>query len=172
MVSPPVLVSAVTLFLLFMIFVLPVMSGRLSALTGYTVSPDTSFIYSPAELVAMAEAYGPEGRAYYVFSRFTFDLAWPAVYLFFMTSLTTYLLRHLPVSSSWRMLNLLPLAGALFDLLENGAASTVMLLYPYVPLLAAALAPIFTFLKWVTIGLSFAVILVGLGLAVKRILKR
>jgi len=153
-----------------MLFVLPKMAGRLSEITGVNQSPDTSFIYSAADLYAMAEAYGPEGRAYYIYQRFTFDLFWPLVYLLFFLALITLLYRQLPSTSSLRIVNLLPFAGVLFDLLENSGAAYVMYRYPeQVPFLAA-LVPVFTFFKWLFIGLSSLAILAGVViLLLKRI---
>lgn len=158
----PVVIAALVVFAFFIILVLPQMAGQLAALSGVDVSPDTSFIYTASDLYAMAEAYGPEGRAYYIYSRFTFDLIWPAAYLFFFAATITYLFRVLPKNSSWRLVNLLPFAGTFFDLCENSAASLVMLRYPAETVMAAHLAPLFTFLKWFFIALSFAALPAGL----------
>ncbi len=158
----PVVVAAVLVFAFFMAVVLPQMSGQLAAVSGVNISPDTSFIYTARDLYAMAEAYGPDGRDYYIYSRFTFDLIWPAAYLFFLAAAITYLFRFLPEKSPWRLVNLLPFAGALFDLFENSAASLVMFRYPAETAVIDHLAPLFTFLKWLFIGLSFAALAAGL----------
>jgi hypothetical protein len=169
-VSTPVIAGSLAVFILFMLFVLPKMAGRLSEMTGVSVSPDTSFIYSAADLYAMAEAYGAEGRAYYIHQRFTFDLIWPLAYLLFFLALITLLYRHLPAASSLRLVNLLPFAGVLFDLLENSGAAYLMYRYPEPVPFLAALVPVFTFLKWLMIGLSSLAILIGIvNLLVKRI---
>lgn len=165
-------IAVTLLFILFMALVLPHMAGRLTALTGVTVSPDTSFLYTAEALYAMAEAYGAEGRAYYIYSRFTFDVVWPVVYLLFFTFIITFFFRHLPSSSPWRAANLLPLAGALFDVLENSAASLVMFRYPLPTPVIAQLAPVFTFFKWTLIGLCFIALLIGLGINVYACLNR
>jgi len=170
-VTLPVLIAALVLFILFMILVLPNMAGQLTDMTGVAVSPDTSFIYSAKDLYAMAEAYGEEGRAYYICSRFTFDLIWPAVYLFFLMATITYLFRFLSPENPLRLVNLLPFAGAFFDLLENSAASLVIYRYPLTSSFAAWLAPVFTFFKWIFIGLSFFALILGLGLALLRYYK-
>jgi hypothetical protein len=169
-VSTPVIAGSLAVFTLFMLFVLPKMAGRLSEMTGVDLSPDTSFIYSAADLYAMAEAYGAEGRAYYIYQRFTFDLIWPLAYLLFFLALITLLYRHLPPTSNLRLVNLLPFAGVLFDLLENSGAAYLMYRYPDPVPFLAALVPVFTFLKWFMIGLSSLVILIGIvSLLVKRI---
>lgn len=168
-VTLPVVIAAVVIFAFFIIVVLPQMAGQLAAISGVDISPDTSFIYTARELYAMAEAYGPEGRDYYIYSRFTFDLIWPAAYLFFLAATITYLFRFLPEKSPWRLVNLLPFAGTLFDLLENSAASLVMFRYPAETAVVAHLAPLFTFLKWLFIALSFAALVTGVVLQCKNL---
>ncbi len=167
-VTLPVVIAAVAAFAFFIIVVLPQMAGQLAALSGVDISPDTSFIYTARDLYAMAEAYGPDGRTYYIYSRFTFDLIWPAVYLFFLAATITCFFRFLPEKSPWRLVNLLPFAGALFDLLENSAASLVMFRYPAETVLVDHLAPLFTFLKWIFIALSFIILATGLAFKIAR----
>ena len=157
-----VLIAAVVIFILFMILVLPDMAGRLAAMTGVEKSPDTSFIYSADDLYTMAHSYGEQGRAYYIYQRFTFDLIWPVVYLFFFTALITSLFEQFPANSSLRMVNLLPLGGAFFDLLENSGASIVMYRYPLSSPVLSAVVPFFTFLKWIFIALGTVAVLYGI----------
>jgi hypothetical protein len=116
-------------------------------------------VNSKDDLYRMADAYGEMGRAAYVRVRFTFDLVWPLVYLFFLgTSLSWSLARALPEGNRWRMSNLFAVFGWLFDMLENIAASIVMLNYPNHTPVLDALSPVFTFLKWVFIGGSFVIL--------------
>jgi len=167
----PILLVAILVFVAFMVLVLPNMAGQLGEITGVDVSPDTSFIYSSTDLYEMAEAYGEEGRAYYIYSRFTFDVAWPLAYVFFLAVTTSYLYRNHSPGKSWKLVNLLPLVGGIFDFLENSAASLVMYRYPLETPVVATLAPVFTFIKWVLIVLSFAVLIIGLLLKVKNFIK-
>jgi len=169
--SAPLLLVAILVFFFFMALVLPSMAGQLGAITGVDVSPDTSFIYSSADLYEMAEAYGEEGRAYYIYSRFTFDVVWPLAYMFFLVVTTSYLYRDHSTISSWKLVNLLPLAGGLFDFLENSAASLVMYRYPLETPVAANLAPVFTFIKWILVVLSFAALTIGLLLKGQHMIK-
>lgn len=166
------LLMVLAVFALFMVMVLPNMAGRLTGLTGVSVSPDISLVYSAKDLYAMAEAYGSAGRAYYIYSRFTFDLAWPAVYLLFLATMITRLFRFLDPNDPRRLVNLLPFIAVIFDLLENSAVSLVMFRYPLASPLAASLAPVFSFLKWVFIGFSFIVLLIGLFLLTYNYLKK
>ncbi len=120
------------IFAVFVAFVLPQQAERAEAVSQGAGSPDMSYFYSSADLYNMAETYGAEGRAAYIRARFTFDLVFPLTYLFFLaTSISWVMLRAAPdANSRWRLLNLFPVFGALFDYLENISASVVMLNYP------------------------------------------
>lgn len=155
--------AGLVIFLLFTLLVLPGQAASARTSGGEAGSPDMSFYYSSSELYRMAEAYGEQGRQAYLRARWTFDLVWPLVYtLFLSTSLSWLLGRALPGSSGWRILNLFPVAGMLFDYLENSATSLVMLRYPDPVPVAAGLAPFFTALKWVFVGGSFVLLAIGL----------
>lgn len=129
--STGVTLTAVVVFVLFVAFVLPALTAAGPSDRVAIGSPDLSFWYSAADLYAMADAYGPDGRAEYPRARLTFDIAWPLVYVAFLTtSLSTTFRRVAGSGSRWRWVNLLPAVGGGFDLLENTGASLVMLRYP------------------------------------------
>ena len=157
------LALAVTVvFVLFMIFVLPDQAAKAEVYSGEAGSPDLSFFYAPEDVFKMAEAYGEEGRAAYVYARFTFDLIFPMVYGAFMLVGGSWALAQvLPVGSRWRWLNLVPFLGVLFDLAENISASVVMAGYPARRALAARLLVIFTPIKFVFVYGSLGLVLVG-----------
>lgn len=162
------LVSLVV-FVAFGALILPGQSAAAGRYSGDASSPDTSLFYTSADLYEMAETYGQAGRQAYVQARFTFDLAFPAVYGFFLTACVSWLLNlPLPKGSRWRLLNLLPLAAVLLDLLENISAARVIGRYPLQTPLAAALAPIFTLVKWIFVGGSFTLLMTAGALAVFR----
>ncbi len=164
--------AAIAAFLLFTVLVLPGQAAEAEAKTGTTTSPDTSFYYTPADLYAMAEAYGPEGREAYIRARFTFDLIWPIVYgAFLATTLSWTARRAFPAAGLGRHANLLPLLGVLFDYLENTAASVVMARYPNPTPAIAAVTPWFTMAKWILIGASFGALIVSLAMAAVRWLR-
>ncbi len=83
--------TGLAVFVTFMIVVLPQQAQKAEAYSGGT-SPDTSYIYSAGDLYQMAEDYGAEGRAAYIYARFTFDLVFPLVYGFFLTATISWLL--------------------------------------------------------------------------------
>jgi len=160
---------ALVVFLLFSALVLPPQARQAEQASGGAGSPDTSFLYSPADLYAMAEAYGAQGRQQYVRARWTFDLVFPLVYGSFLITVTSWLFaRAFPAASRWQRANLAPLFGTAFDFLENTATSLVMGRYPARTPVVDVLAPAFTLLKWLLLGASFVLLLVGLVATIGR----
>jgi hypothetical protein len=164
--------SALVLLMVFLVLVLPRQAAVAERESQGAGSPDTSFVYTTADLYRMAEAYGRQGRAAYVRARFTFDLIWPLVYtLFLATGMSWVYSRAFAPGSPWRRANLAPLLGALFDYLENLSASLVMVRYPNPTPVIDRLAPLFTVLKWTFVAGSFALLLIGLVLALWQVIR-
>ena len=164
-----VALSALLIFLLFSALVLPQQATKAEQETGSSDSPDTSFFYSPSDLYRMAESYGEQGREAYIRARFTFDLVWPMVYTFFLTTSIGWVFgRTFGPDSRWQRANLIPLLGALFDYLENLSTSLVMLRFPDQTPVVDALAPVFTALKWLFLGASFLLLFGGIVIATWR----
>lgn len=166
--------TALVVFLLFTALVLPQQSAKADRETGGVGSPDTTFFYSTNDLYRFAEEYGQAGRAAYVRARGTFDVVWPLVYTFFLVTGISWLsMRAFPPHSRWQILNLVPVMAMLFDFLENGCASMVMLRYPQLSPLAAALAPPASVIKWALVMGSFVLLLVIMSVAVwKKLWKK
>ncbi len=150
---------SVVIFGFFLIWVLPQEAQRSAAMTGGAAAPDTQFWYTPAELYETAEAFGEAGRAYYIRSRFQFDVIWPLAYWFFLTSTLGFWLRHTAPASPWRGLIILPTAAMLLDFGENITAALVMARFPAPPGFIGTMAPFFTASKWITITLAFVAVL-------------
>lgn len=142
--------------------------ARLLGADGKPVGmPDARLFYNRAQLYQIAVVYGSQGRQAYLRARFSFDALWPLIYTFFFVTTLSFLGRRTyPDGSPWRLLNLLPLAGILFDYLENIAASIVMARYPVPTPVVAELAGYFTLFKWLFIGLSFLALVIWLVLVV------
>ncbi len=154
-----VVLTTLALFVIYLALILPAEATRSDQVIGSAPSPDTSLYYSKAELYQIAETYGQEGRLYYVDSRITFDILWPLVYTFFLINAISWILnKTILEDSKLRLLNLVPLAGILFDYLENIASMVVMFRYPTPTDILASLAGIFTSLKWVFLGGSFLIL--------------
>jgi hypothetical protein len=160
---------ALTVFLLFTALVLPRQAAQADAIAAGADSPDTSLWYTTSELYGMAEAHGEQGRAAYVRARYTFDVVWPLMYASFLcTAISWACAKAFTSNSPWRLANLVPLFGVLFDYLENLSTSVVMLRYPDRTPVIDALAPVLTLAKWLFVGGSFALLLVGIAVAVWR----
>lgn len=161
--------AAILVFVLFTTLVLPLQSAHAPRGDAETDSPDTSLFYSSGELYRMAEAYGPEGRSAYIRARFTFDVIWPLVYLLFLSTTLSWVYSRAFAAGSWqRWANLAPVLGVIFDYLENIATSLVMWRYPAATPVIDFLAPIFTTLKWLFVGGSFVLLVIGIFVAIWR----
>lgn len=167
-----VVLSALLIFILFAIFILPGFSEESARYANGMDTPDTTLFYGGADLYSMAEAYGEEGRQAFIDMRWTLDLAFPVIYTLFLVTCASWLLRRvIPVDSKWRLLNLVPLAAFILDLLENSATSLVMVRFPQRCLFGQVLAPIFSPLKWLAVASSFLLILLAVLLYLTRSLK-
>ena len=157
-----VALAALVIFVLFTTLVLPGQTARSATENRSARSPDMSFFYTAQDLYQAAREYGPAGRAAYIQARFTFDLAWPLVYLFFLSTGISWLFRRAcPPGSLWLRANLAPVLGWLFDYLENIATSLVMARYPDPTPVLDQLAPVFTLVKWLFVGGSCGLLVLG-----------
>ena len=69
------------------------------------------FIYSKQTLLKIAEAYGEDGRAVFIKTHWSFDLAFPIIYTIFFLLVTSYLIKKTGrTNSAYSILNLAPLA--------------------------------------------------------------
>jgi hypothetical protein len=154
----------------FMATILPVKAADAAAYTPAGASFDTSFFYTPAQALERVGLYSPEGRAAYVYDRWTFDVVWPLVYgLFLFSGWSFGLARLLPANAGGRdraraVWLLIPALAVFFDFVENTAVTILMLAYPASPFVVAVIASTGTLIKWVLVmtGMAGAV---GLPLA-------
>lgn len=168
-----VALASLTIFILFTALVLPEQASLAESATGSEKSPDMSFIYTSDDLYQLAQAYGEGGRLSYVKARFSFDLIWPVVYMIFLTTLISWLFeRVFRLGSLWQLANLVPLFGMIFDYLENISTSVVMIRYPNPTAVVDILAPIFTFTKWLLVGGSFVLLLLGFIVGIWHLISR
>lgn len=160
-----VFLITLTLFVMFMLVVLPSESDRSAQVTGSVTSPDTTFYYTRDQLYQIAEDFGLEGRLYYLDSRISFDIIWPLVYTFFLINAISWLLnKTILEESKLRLLNLTPLVAILLDYMENITNMIVMFRFPGQTDILASLAGIITSLKWVFVGGSFLILVFGVVL--------
>jgi hypothetical protein len=167
---------ALFFLLFFVVFSALILPGQSAAAEEYSAdvgSPDLSFFYSAEELYRMAEVYGEEGREAYIRARFTFDLLWPIVYtLFLSTAISWSFVRAVPTYSGLRSVNLVPILAMVFDYLENISTSLVMWRYPEKIVGVAAIAPIFTLVKWTLLTVAILSLILGVVYSIRRRFKR
>jgi hypothetical protein len=164
-----VVLAAFAILMAFMIWVLPSQAARAEKPAGSSRSPDLSLFYTAEELYQMAEDYGEQGRQAYIRARFSFDLIWPLVYMFFLaTGISWTFHKVFPPGSRWQQANLLPLGAALFDYLENSSTSLVMGRYPSQTVVVDTLAGFFTLIKWVLVAGSFLLLMGMAGVVFLR----
>ena len=156
-VSGSIVLITLIIFMVFIILVLPKESKRSDEYFGDSPVPDSSFIYTEEDLYNMADNFGTEGRAYYIRSRFTFDIVWPLAYGFFLWASIAYFGRAFK-HSIIRYTVLLPILGVILDYMENLGASYVMFMYPARTPFLPYVVPIFTLSKWLIIVASFVVL--------------
>jgi hypothetical protein len=155
-----VVIGAFILFILFCAVMLPQFSQKMSLYSKGVGVPDLKLFYSGTDLYSMADTYSEAGRQSFIDIRWTIDLAFPLIYsFFFITSISWFLRRLIPVSSIWRWLNLIPLVAFVFDICENTATSLVMIRFPLHNFIAQSLAPVFTPLKWLGVLASVFVLI-------------
>jgi hypothetical protein len=168
----PLTLACLVLFLVFSALVLPDQAARAEVYSAEVGSPDTSLFYTADDLYRMAEAYGAAGRLAYIRARFTFDLIFPIVYGAFLATSISWLVKRANLDwATWGRLNLLPVAGVLFDFLENGSASIVMARYPQSTIVLEHLAGVFTLIKWIFIVGSFIAFFCLLVLHIVRVFR-
>ena len=158
-----VALASIIIFISFTALVLPQQASQAAMSTGSDKSPDMSLFYTSNDLYQIAEEYGEGGRMAYVKARFSFDLIWPLVYMVFLSTVLSWLFKKVfKANSFWQLFNLVPIFGLIFDYLENISTSLVMIRYPNPTNSIAIFAPIFTVLKWLCVGGSFVLLLIGL----------
>jgi len=156
-----IVIFSVIIFSLFIVVVLPKVSVYTERVVGGLGSADTSLFYDGHDLYEFAESYGSEGRSNYIFIRWTFDVLWPLVYMSFLMSLIVQLSK--PLTKKWfNRLYVLPLLAVGFDLSENLLTTIVMINFPNKLYWIGNLASLTSLMKWISLSLSFAALLVVL----------
>jgi hypothetical protein len=113
--------------------------------------------YTPAEVQALFDKLGPAGRSDYALTEVTLDVAFPFIYGGILLILIYRLFEPKPA----RILLLLPLIGAICDLLENASIASMAWTYTGSPPGFASIATFFTLAKNLLVGLAVVVVLVG-----------
>jgi hypothetical protein len=155
-------------FILFTGGVLPFIANLTTSVIGVSESPDTNFTFNLSMLYEMLEAYGKEGRNFYVLMRWTFDVIWPVVYTGFIVSLIAYFTKVNTINYHIKQY-IFPILAILFDYLENTLATIVMVIYPIEIDLISYLLFTSSIIKWGTLSIAF---LIAIYYIVYAILKK
>ncbi len=158
---------------LFNAVIMPNQQAKLEAASGGIGPIDLQFFYTPEKVYSMITAYGDAGRASYRITELTADIIYPIVYTLFFALLITWLFqRGLPADSQMQKMNVVPLGGWLFDLLENLCIITMLSIHPSTPAVLAWVAALFTLAKWLFAGATIILILIGLVTALRNGFKK
>ncbi len=152
---PILAVSGVAVITIFLLFVLPDESNKAAEYTPEGKSFDTSLFYRADSVYGRIASYGDDGRAAYIYTRWTFDLIFPLAYGFFcLTAAAFGLVRLVRPESRFILLLLFPLLAVFFDLGENIFVTVLMVNYPREFLFIPAAASACTFMKWIFVTIS------------------
>lgn len=161
------------IFVVFGVLVLPDQAAKAEVYSREIGSPDTSLYYTAGDLYRFAEAYGQNGRSAYIWARFSFDLVFPLVYGAFLVTALSWFIKRVDLDrKTWGWVNLLPVAGVVFDFLENVTAAVVLARYPQITPVLDHLAGALTLLKWGFIAASFLILIIVLGFFLWRLIQR
>jgi len=143
--------------------ILPAQQAKMEASSGGTGPIDLQLFYTPEKVYSMVESYGEAGRASYRAFELTGDIIYPIVYTLFFSLFITWLFqRGFPSNSKMQALNVIPLGGWLFDLLENLGIVTMLSVFPSTPDALAWVTATATLIKWLFAAATIVLILVGL----------
>ena len=157
-------------FVFFMVVILPSVSFQANQM-GLTPSIDTNFSFDPENLYNILDGYGENGRQFYLFQRWTFDLIWPMVYgfpIFFTLRLWLGKFNH-PV---FKFFIYLPFIAMILDYFENITYSMMIILYPSQWIALAYIGVGLSLLKWVALGVALlSVTITGVFVLIQTIVR-
>ncbi len=125
----PMLILALVLFVSFVSYFLPNHKSESDKYMGKTGTPDLKFFPAPEYIYEAADAYGEEGRAKYVKSKFTIDAAWPFVFTFLYLVFINLSFGYIH-GQKWANLSMFTLITLCCDYFENVIAAVIMTAYP------------------------------------------
>ena len=160
------------LFLVFEIAVLPLAGAKITELAANPANAgplDLTLGLSPADTYQRLTDYGPNGRPFYLLIEVTADLLFPITYgLFFSLTLALIYGRAYPAASGMHRWIVVPLAGMVFDFLENIGIISMLLAYPAQLDIVAVFTRVMTLLKWGCTLAAVVLIVVGVVALVMR----
>lgn len=124
---------------------------------------DLSFGFTPERGYSILESYGEEGRKVYFFVESFVDIIYPIIYTTAFVLLVSFLFKK----NNWNtgkiaILNIVPLAGMVFDMLENFGIIQMLRAFPEKVEFWAKFASNAGLVKWGFAGITILLALGGL----------
>lgn len=152
----------VILFLSFQFLLFPAFLERMGASEPYKI-PDLMFGFSIEQAYAFLSHLGADGRKAYLTTQMWVDSVYPLIYGFMLALIIGKIHANAPgLTKKLNYLNLVPIAAACADYLENAGIIVMLLAYPAKISFAAQLASVFGMIKWTLIVISFGIIILSL----------
>ena len=134
-----------------------------------SMSLDGQFAYTPEHAFSAVASYGEDGRTQMIWIHIA-----DFILIFFYTSMFCFsiswlFIRSFKLDSRMQQLNLVPLLGGFFDVMENIWILILILAYPAQPRVVAWLSTFFTTSKYVMSIPIFLLLMIGL---VKTLMNR
>jgi hypothetical protein len=124
-----------------------------------SMSLDGRFAYTPEEAFSAVASYGDDGRVQMIWIHLA-DFILITLYIsMFCLSISWLLQRGFKLDSRMQRLNLVPVLGGFFDVMENIWIITIILVYPAQPTVVAWLSTISTMGKYI-MGIPIVLLLV------------
>jgi hypothetical protein len=167
-------VLSTAIFVFFVSTILPAQSVSNAEFNQGERVPDLRVTYSADTLYGLAETYGEEGRAKYITSKFTLDLAWPLAYTYFYMALIAFTFRRMCAPESpWHERGMwMAVLPIVFDIGENICTGSVMAAFPDTLTPVAWLAGGLTLIKWIAVAVANVAYTVGIVGALFSLRKR
>lgn len=152
----------VILFLGFQFLIFPIFLERMGASEPYKI-PDLMFGFSIEQAYAFLSHLGEDGRRAYLTTQMWADSVYPLIYGFMLALIIGKIHVNAPgLPKKLNCLNLVPIAAACADYLENSGIIVMLLAYPTKISFAAQLASVFGMIKWTLIAISIGIIILSL----------
>lgn len=134
---------------------------------------DLSFGFTPERGYSILESYGEEGRKVYQFVESFVDIIYPIIY----TTAFILLISFLFNKNNWNarkvgILNIVPLAGMVFDMLENFGIIQMLRAFPEKVDFWAKFASNAGLIKWGFAGITILLVLGGLIVWILSLLRK
>ncbi len=117
---------------------------------------DTSLQYSPDEVQGKYDWYTEAQRNLYIRNAFTFDIAFPVLYVFVLLAACAFFIKRLNAGRLLALVYLVPFLAGLVDMAENSTISWIMA--HGVSRTSAVLASVLTQVKWVLLYASIGIL--------------